>query len=177
MPLQDLLGSLDNLAGGALSDALSKAAESTSLDETLGNALSGFQDIAGNAEELSAGAEEAISGAQDAFSGVADSAAGDFVGVAEELSSGAEGFAQEAVTGFEDVAQGSVDQVQEGLNGVIDGFQGNVSDITDAIPDVGDLLGGLFNRQCLITFSFHIFACVQKKISAKSFFCCFTIRY
>ena len=34
MPLQDLFGSLDNLAGGALSDALSKAAESTSLDET-----------------------------------------------------------------------------------------------------------------------------------------------
>ena len=45
MPLQDLFGSLDNLAGGALSDALSKAAESTSLDETLGNALSGFQDM------------------------------------------------------------------------------------------------------------------------------------
>ena len=60
MPLQDLFGSLDNLAGGALSDALSKAAESTSLDETLGNALSEFQDIAGNAEELSAGAEEAF---------------------------------------------------------------------------------------------------------------------
>ena len=109
MPLQDLFGSLDNLAGGALSDALSKAAESTSLDETLGNALSEFQDIAGNAEELSAGAEEAISGAQDTISGVADSAAGDFVGAAEELSSGAEGFAQEAVTGFEDVAQGSVE--------------------------------------------------------------------
>ena len=59
MPLQDLFGSLDNLAGGALSDALSKAAESTSLDETLGNALSESQDIAGNAEELSADAEEA----------------------------------------------------------------------------------------------------------------------
>ena len=147
MPLQDLFGSLDNLAGGALSDALSKAAESTSLDETLGNALSEFQDIAGNARRIKRLArKKAISGAQDTISGVADSAAGDFVGAAEELSSGAEGFAQEAVTGFEDVAHGSVDQVQEGLNGEIDGLQGNVSDITDAIPGVGDLLGGLFNR-------------------------------
>ena len=58
MPLQDLFGSLDNLAGGALSDALSKAAESTSLDETLGNALSEFQDLAETDAELRAGAGE-----------------------------------------------------------------------------------------------------------------------